>query len=201
MSKDLWTGVGLGLVIGGLAGYVIGTHTSRPEAPLPLPAAPVAAAPPAMGGPSPVELQQRILAGEQTVLVDPKNVKAWIALGNDYFDAKQAQKSVDAYAKALALDPRNPNVLTDQGVMYRELRQFEKAIENFHKAQAIDSTHIHSLFNLGVVYAHDLHEIDKARQAWGRLVERFPTSPQAAEARQGLEQLKGMDSKAPAGKR
>jgi cytochrome c-type biogenesis protein CcmH/NrfG len=124
------------------------------------------------------------------VAADPKNHDAWVALGNDYFDSHQAQKSVDAYAKALALKPDDPNVLTDQGVMYRQLNQFDKAVACFQKAAKLDPSHIQSLFNLGIVYAHDLHQPDEAAKAWNKLLVLAPASEQAAQARQQLAQLK-----------
>ena len=145
-----------------------------------------------MPPPSPAtasEYQQRILAAEQTVQQDPKNVRAWIQLGNDYFDTKQPQRAIDAYAKALELQPNNPDVLTDQGVMYRDIGAFEKAIANFNKASELDPKHVQSLYNLGVVYAHDLKDSTKAAQAWRRVIDVAPGSPQAQQALQGLAEL------------
>ena len=129
------------------------------------------------------------MAAEQIVRQDPKNVGAWIQLGNDYFDTQQRQRAIDAYARALELQPNNPDVITDQGVMYRELGAHDKAIANFKKANELDPKHIQSLYNLGVVYAHDLKDADKAAQAWRRVIDVAPGSPQAAQALQGLAEL------------
>ena len=62
------------------------------------------AAPNVPGGGAGVE--QRIAIARQLVAQNPKDVQAWISLGNDYFDSKQPQAAVDAYAKALELDPK-----------------------------------------------------------------------------------------------
>ena len=168
-------------------------RTERP-APSPPPAAPTAGAPaPAAAAPAPPaavgDYQQRILAAEQIVRQDPKNVRAWIQLGNDYFDTKQPQRAIDAYGRALELEPNSPDVLTDQGVMYREVGAFEKAIANFKKAGELDPKHVQSLYNLGVVYAHDLKDRTKAAQAWRRVIDVAPGSPQAQQALQGLAEL------------
>jgi uncharacterized protein HemY len=163
---------------------------AMPPPGMPPPGMPQAGVP--IGGtpaaPSP-EMVQRIAIAEQLVAKDPKNVQAWIQLGNDYFDTHQAQKSVDAYAKALELDPKNPDVLTDQGVMYRELKQFQKAVANFEKASQLDPRHVQSVFNLGVVWAYDLRDNNKAARYWGRVIEIAPGSPQAIQARQNLANL------------
>ena len=176
----------------------------RRERPLP-PQTPVTAAPAAPGGPAApmpsvnMDYQRRIAVAEQVVKQDPKNLQAWVELGNDYFDTQQRQKAIEAYARALELDPKNPNVLTDQGVMYREVGSFDKAIANFEKANQLDPNHLQSLFNLGVVYAFDLKKPDKAMAAWNKVIERNPMSPNAAQARQAIEDLKR--SGAPGGAR
>lgn len=175
-----------GLALGFLAGYLV---ARRPEPPI-VAAAPAASAPdPASHGHVGDQLAraERIRSLEQEVARNPKDVQAWIQLGNDYFDTHQAQKSVDAYGKALALQPDNPDVITDQGVMYRELRQFQKALDNFQKANRLNPKHLQSLFNQGVVYAEDLNQPDKAIEAWNRVIAVDPNTPLAQQARQAIQ--------------
>lgn len=175
-----------GLALGFLAGYLV---ARKPEAPI------VAAAPASPeSDPSAhahlgdqLARAERIRTLEQETARNPKDVEAWIQLGNDYFDTHQAQKSVDAYGKALALQPDNPDVLTDQGVMYRELRQFQKALDNFQKANRLNPKHLQSLFNQGVVYAEDLNQPDKAIEAWNRVIAVDPNTPLAQQARQAIQ--------------
>ena len=139
---------------------------------------------------APASRTQRIAAMRELVGRDPGNAKRWVALGNEYFDSQQRAKAVEAYDKALRLEPNNPDVLTDQGVMYRELGAFDKAIANFDKASTIDPRHLPSLLDLGVLYAQDLKDQDKAIKSWNRVIQIAPTSPQAAKAREYVEQLK-----------
>jgi tetratricopeptide (TPR) repeat protein len=184
-----------GLAAGLAIGWSVGSSVSRPSGP-------VVAAPVAMPIPNPAAgmsagmgqmpataLDQRIAMHEDLVKQDPKNVQAWIQLGNDYFDSHQHQKSIDAYGKALALKPDDPDVLTDQGIMYRELKNFEQAAKNFQRANQVDPRHLQSLFNLGVVYAYDLRQTDKAVEAWTRVIQVDPNSTQAINARTALAQI------------
>jgi len=138
--------------------------------------------------PSP-EVFQRIEMNQKLVAKDPKLVGIWIQLGNDYFDTRQQQKAIDAYAKALALNPNNPDVLTDQGVMYRDLGRFDEAIANFEKSAKIDPSHVQSSYNLGVVWSNDKHDNAKAAAAFNRVISIAPSSPQAAEARRALAEM------------
>ncbi len=174
--------------LGLTAALALTASCKRREKPLPPQTAAPAQNVPIAGGN--MDYQRRIATAEQVVAQDPKNLQAWIELGNDYFDTQQRQKAIDAYARALELDPKNPNVLTDQGVMYREIGAYDKAIANFQKANGIDPSHMQSLFNLGVVYAYDLKQPAKAIEAWNRIIALNPNSPHAAQARQAIEEVK-----------
>ena len=208
-KQETLIGTGLGLLVGFLLGYVLG---NQPATSTPQPA--LAAAPaPSQGGvfegisPTPAGIPglpptqatapvsavdpAMVFAAEQATVQNPKDVQAWVHLGNLYFDGHEHQKAIDAYDKALALNPNNPDVITDQGVMYKELYAPEKAVAKFEKAQKVDPTHIQSLFNLGVVYANELKAPAKAEKAWARVIEIAPTSPQAAQARTLIDHLKG----------
>jgi predicted TPR repeat methyltransferase len=143
-----------------------------------------------MGGGAPTDYQQRIAEAKKIVAGDPKNLQAWIQLGNDYFDTDQVQEAINAYGKALELQPNNPNVLTDQGVMYRKMGWFDKAIANFEKAQQLDPKHLQSLYNLGVVYAQDLKQPAKAVPIWERYLQMDSSSPTAQQIRGMMDQTR-----------
>jgi cytochrome c-type biogenesis protein CcmH/NrfG len=185
-------GLAVGLVLGIFIGYQAGSSASPPGGmgvagtPGMPPSGAPAGAPPMPGD----NFQARIAQMQQVVARDPKNVEAWIQLGNDYFDTRQPQKAIEAYARALELRPNNPNVLTDQGVMYREVGQFEKASANFRKANQVDPKHVQSLFNLGVVYFNDLKQPKNAIETWNKVIQIAPQSEQAAQARTAIEEAK-----------
>lgn len=205
MKQETVTGLlgGLvaGLVLGGLFGYQAGKagRITKDDAVTAAPAMP----PPGMGGGMPggmppmgggaggpgLDVTQRILANEAIVARDPKNLRSWVTLGNDYFDTHQYQKAVESYGRALELDPNNADVLTDQGVMYRNLGQFDRAIANFEKASKVAPQHVQSLFNLGVVYQNDLKDNAKAAAAWNRVIQIAPNSPQARDAQAAIAAL------------
>ncbi len=183
MKKETILLVVVALVVGLLGGYLIFSISGKTETPQGGNNLPV-------GGGSPTDYQARIAQAEKILAQDPKNLQAWIQLGNDYFDTEQPQKAINAYDKALELKPDNPNVLTDQGVMYRKVGRYDKAVANFEKAQAIDPKHLQSIFNLGLVYADDLKQPDKALKAWSRYLELDSTSPTAQQIKRMVEDLK-----------
>jgi cytochrome c-type biogenesis protein CcmH/NrfG len=181
-NKDTVLFVVVALIVGLLVGVIVSKGKDKGSS------APSIAAP--QGG-APVNAQQTIKMLENLVASDPQNRKAWVELGNTYFDSQMPAKSIDAYARALELNPNDPNVLTDQGVMYRQLGWFDKAIENFTKANALDPRHIQSLFNTGIVYRHDLQDYVKATEVWKKYLEINPTGETADRIR---EEIRLMES-------
>lgn len=173
-----------GLIIGFLLGIIVGGKVlGGPPASAPAPAqnaAPMV---------NPADTQARIVEMEKVVARDPKNVQAWVTLGNDYFDANNPQKSVQAYAKALELNPDDPNVITDQGVMYRALGFYDKALANFERANKVNPQHLQSLYNSGIVYAVDMKMPDKARTAFEMVIQRGGGGELANQAREMIKQL------------
>ena len=199
MNRSFFLGAAVGFLAGllvavvsfqiGRAGRLSRESEAVVAAPASSPSAP-AAAPPDSSGAVPLDASERIATARTVVEHDPKNLEAWVDLGNLYFDTHQPQKSIEAYGHALEIKPDNPDVLTDQGVMFRAVGAYDKAIANFEKANRISPGHLQSLYNLGVVYAFDLRDIPKAEEAFNRLIQIAPTSENANQARQALAQLR-----------
>jgi cytochrome c-type biogenesis protein CcmH/NrfG len=169
------------LIVGILGGYLIFSISNAGKAPQTNTAIPA-------GAGSPTDYTQRIAQAEKVVAQDPRNLNAWVSLGNDYFDTEQTQKAIDAYGKALEIEPNNPNVLTDQGVMFRKVGWYDKALVNFEKANKIDPNHLQSLFNAGIVYAVDLKQPEKATPFWSKYLKLDSNSPTAIQIKSLMEQ-------------
>ena len=127
-----------------------------------------------MPGGAPFIDSNNTIEAETRVASNPKDVDAWIQLGNLYFDNNQPEKSINAYQKALELNPNNADVLTDMGVMYRHIKKFDRALECFNKAIAVNPRHEVSRMNKGVVLLHDLNDKPGAIKAWEELLKINP---------------------------
>jgi tetratricopeptide (TPR) repeat protein len=185
MKKDTILIGAVTLLAGLIIGWMIGQKNSPP------PAATVSQGSAPASAPVPmVNAQQKINELKAMVANDPKNRQAWVALGNEYFDADQPMESIEAYQKALELNDKDPNVLTDQGVMFRRLGWFDRAIANFSKANQADPSHATSLYNLGITYRYDLQDFAKAQEAWTKFLVVNPNGPGSDRVRQELEFFK-----------
>ncbi len=140
----------------------------------------------------PVQAASQILTLKEIVKKDPKNLPAWVELGNLYFDTDQPKEAIDAYSHYLAVKPDNADVRTDMGIMYRKLGQFDKALEEFRKAAQSDPKHVNSRYNIGLVLLHDKQDIKGAVKAWEDYLKVDPNSERAQRIRSQIEKMKSM---------
>jgi tetratricopeptide (TPR) repeat protein len=150
------------------------------------------APPSAPPGPSPVEVASKIKTLKEIVQKDPKNLPAWVELGNLYFDGDQPKEAIEAYSKYLAAKPDNPDVRTDMGIMYRRLGEFDRALEEFRKAVQTDPKHANSRYNIGIVLLHDKQDIKRAIEAWEEYLKVDSKSERANRVKAQMENLKKM---------
>ena len=147
---------------------------------------------PAAPAPSPLEIASKIQTLKDIVKKDPKNLPAWVELGNLYFDSDQPKEAIGAYSQYLAIKPDNPDVRTDMGIMYRKLGEFDRALEEFRKAAQSDPKHVNSRYNIGIVLLHDKQDIKGAIKAWEDYLKVDPNSERAQRIRTQTEKMKTM---------
>ncbi len=143
-------------------------------------------------GSSPLEVASKIKTLKEIIQKDPRNLPAWVELGNLYFDSDQPKEAIEAYSKYLATKPDNPDVRTDMGIMYRRLGEFDRALEEFRKAAQSDPKHFNSRYNIGIVLLHDKQDIKGAIKAWEDYLKVDPKSERADRVRAQMENLKKM---------
>ena len=152
--------------------------------------------PPGAPAPAPprdsIEAASQIQTLKEIVKKDPKNLPAWVELGNLYFDTDQPKEAIEAYSRYLAVKPDNPDVRTDMGIMYRRLGQFDRALEEFRKAAQSDPKHVNSRYNIGLVLLHDKQDIQGAVKAWEEFLKVDPNSERAQRISVQIEKMKMM---------
>ena len=190
----------VGFITGATVAILRGTKGAEKVAMVQKPqmAPPGAPAPalPTSGPPArnPVEVASQIQTLKEIVKKDPKNLPAWVDLGNLYFDSDQPKEAIEAYSRYLAVKPDNPDVRTDMGIMYRKLGQFDKALEEFRKAAHSDPKHVNSRYNIGLVLLHDKQDMKGAINAWEEYLKVDPISERAQRIRAQIEKMKAMSA-------
>ena len=147
---------------------------------------------PAPPGPSSLEVASKIQNLKDILKKDPKNLPAWVELGNLYFDSNQPKEAIEAYSQYLAIKPDNADVRTDMAIMYRNLGEMDRALEQFQKAAQSDPKHVNSRYNIGIVLLHDKQDIKGAIKAWEEYLKVDPKSERAERVRAQMENLNKM---------
>jgi tetratricopeptide (TPR) repeat protein len=173
-----------GILFGLIAGWIIGSQQAATARP---PQAAATAAP----SPRAVAVDQaKVTAFESAAEREPGNASPRIELGNLYYDAERYADAIKWYSEALALAPDNVDVSTDLGVAYYYTSQPDRALAQFERSLAIDPRHTKSLLNLGIVRAFGKQDLEGAEEAWRRVVELAPDSPEGQAARRALDSLR-----------
>ncbi|HXX80458.1 MAG TPA: tetratricopeptide repeat protein [Thermodesulfovibrionales bacterium] len=123
---------------------------------------------------------------------DPKNLNAWIQLGNMMMDTARFNEAVDAYTKALELDPKNVDVRVDMGTCLRNSGKPDLAIKEFKKATEINPNHIYAHINMGIVLANDKKDYKAAVSELEKGLSLNPNVPNAQAIREEIQRLKTM---------
>jgi cytochrome c-type biogenesis protein CcmH/NrfG len=186
-----------GIFFGVLVGWIIGSQQATGVAPPAAVSAP-AAAPPAAQARPPFD-DSRAAALKASAERNPSDAEIRVQLGNLYFDAERYDDARHWYEDALRVDPRNVNASTDLGIAYYYSNQPDRALAQFDKSLSIDPRHSKTLLNIGIVRAFAKQDLDGAEQAWQRVLDVAPDSPEAAVAKKGLDGLRAAHGRSGAG--
>ncbi len=185
-----------GVFFGLLAGWIIGSQQGTGPRPIAAAPAAVAAAAPGTGQPPPLDTS-RVAALEATAAQNPKDAATRVELGNLYFDAGRYPDAIQWYNGALGVDPKDINARTDLGIAYYYTNQPDLALAEFQKSLAIDPRHAKTLLNIGIVRAFGKEDLEGAAQAWQKVIELAPGSPEAAVAQKGLDGMRSGHASTP----
>jgi hypothetical protein len=203
MKPESWIFGIAGVVFGLLVGWIIANQIAQPAGDAT--AAASAPASPSTGGPAdgppqnPTGGQSSTAAPVDEVRVRnlvaqanqrPKDAAVRAQLANLYFDAERYSDSIQWYEASLAIDPNNADVSTDLGVSYFYTNQADRALQQFSRSLAINPTHTKTMLNIGMVKAFGKRDLAGAAEAWRKVVELAPDSPEGRAARQALDALK-----------
>jgi cytochrome c-type biogenesis protein CcmH/NrfG len=194
-SDSLAFGVA-GILFGLLVGWIIGSQSAVGQPP----GMPPAATATSSAGPQAAPLDEaRISALKSTAAREPSDVASRVQLGNLYFDAERFADAITWYSEALTLAPDDVNVSTDLGVSFYYSDQPDRALAQFDRSLKLDPTHTKTILNMGIVKAFGKQDLEGAVEAWTKVVELAPDSPEGQAAKGALERMRAAHTDAASG--
>ena len=127
---------------------------------------------------------------QDAVKQDPKNLRAWIELGNLMMDTQKFDEAVTAYSKALELDPKNVDVRVDYGTCLRNTGKPDAAVREYKKALELNPNHLNANINMGVVLEYDLKDYKQALKSFEKALQLQPNAPNAPQLKAEVEKLR-----------
>ncbi len=137
-----------------------------------------------------IRTQEDIAALQEAVRKDPKNLNAWVNLGNILMDTSRFDEAINAYQKALDMDPKNVDVRVDMGTCYRRTGKPDVAVSEYRKALEINPNHPMALRNLGVVLEYDLKDNKQAIQTFEKYLQVAPNAQDAGNVKEEIEKMR-----------
>ncbi|MDP2156828.1 MAG: tetratricopeptide repeat protein [Nitrospirota bacterium] len=143
-------------------------------------------------GSGPIQGFDKVKMLQEVVAKDPKNMNAWIELGNILMDTRRYAEAVEAYQKALVIDPKNVDVRVDLGTCMRESGKPDMAVKEYQKALEYNPNHINANKNMGVVLEYDLKDGKQALKYFEKAILLAPNAPDAGAIKAEIDKLKAM---------
>ena len=175
-----------GMCFGVILGWVIGAQQAANRV-VTAPAAQSAAGGPGNTRQAPVLDEAKVQSLTTILKSDPKNATAAFQLANVYFDAERYPDAITWYERGLQTEPNNPDASTDLGVSYYYTGQTDRALQQFDRSLKMNPKHTKTMLNQGIVLAFGKQDLKGAEEAWKKVVELAPDSPEGQAARRGLE--------------
>jgi cytochrome c-type biogenesis protein CcmH/NrfG len=139
-----------------------------------------------------IELMEKVEELKETVLENPRNLAAWVRLGDIYSKHNQYREAIEAYSQSLSIRPNDPDIRTNLGLMLRGLGDDDGAIEEFKKAARYNPKHSNSRYYLGLSLLQKKGETHETIKTWEDYLKVEPKGERANQVRSEIERLRAM---------
>lgn len=150
--------------------------------------------PQANGGGDPSDMSsmapifQQIDSLKNAVQANPKDVGALTHLGALFDMAGKFEQAAGYYKDILAVEPGNVEARMNYAGALFNNNERDKALAELHNVLKYRPDYDYAMYNLGVIYAA-VHEHDKAKEWWDKVIALDANSDLAQRARQSLEAM------------
>lgn len=131
---------------------------------------------------------QQIDSLKNAVKANPKDVGALTHLGALFDMAGKFEQAAGYYRDALAAEPENVEARMNYAGALFNNNERDQALAELHTVLKYRPDYDYAMYNLGVIYAA-VHEHDKAKEWWDKVIALNANSDLAARAKQSLDAM------------
>ncbi len=153
--------------------------------------APTGAPPPGpaiAGGGPPAPVMQILTDLKARVAKNPRDIAAFVELGDLYFDAQKFDGAIGYYKSALALDPTNPDVRNDEAAALHATGHDLDALHEVDRVLAERANFPQALFNRAIILGAMGRRSD-AVSAYQAFIAAAPHDAHVADAKSAIKEL------------
>lgn len=125
----------------------------------------------------------------------PGAERAYLNLGQFYYEHDQSEKALSYYNEALKRDPSNERTYNNRGLIFYEKKQYEKALDDYNNALSIDGEYWDVYQHRGNVY-YEQKQFKKALDDYNTVIENKPNHHRAWNNRANIYFNEGNYAKA-----
>ncbi len=135
------------------------------------------------------DYDKALSAMEKAVDLKPDFLEAYFGIGQIYVEKGDYENAIAIFKRASATNPEAAEPYLNLGILYFNNNQDDLAEEALLRAVSLKPSFPQPYYQLGLVYLRK-NEVLKSRQNFERFLELAPQAPEAAAARNILEELK-----------
>lgn len=117
------------------------------------------------------KIKDALTTYQDQIQADPKDAKAWLNAGTEYFSQGKYKEAISYFEKALNINPNLPEAWNNLGTSKGITGDTQGAVKCFKKAIALKSNYNEPMYNMGLAYGQmgNQNEAVKAYQQAARL--------------------------------
>jgi len=139
------------------------------------------------GAPSVTEAPPGLLEPDQDAALSQR-AEAHNTRGTELYENDEYEEAIREFGAAISLAPDSAIYRTNLAVALSEKGEYERAVSEFKEALRLDPENVSAHLQLGYTY-QEMEKPMQAVEAWQKVVALAPDSPEAAEAREALENV------------
>lgn len=137
---------------------------------------------------------QEMSALERSARDNPEDSEIRDRIGSLYMEAGNYREAARWFREAMEIEGEDLHLRNHLAMSLAGLGRIDDAIAEYEAALALNPSHPQSLLGLGRVLLLGKNDVQAGIEAWSKLVETAPESPEAASIREELEALKSAHS-------